>query len=136
MVLFGDDYQLPAMEANKTVKIGAHEQDVTDLSQVGNNECPQGESVEANIVVVSIHARDMRTSNHSENKQHIKMAVHLQASFPSLVEIVAPRCSTLLVMCVRNAYKVIHQMFMLFTAFTQHHNTIHKNYLANYDLIL
>jgi hypothetical protein len=65
---------------------------VVDLSQVGSNECPQGEAVEAKRVLVSLHARYKRTSDHRKNKQQINMAVHLQASFPSLVEIVAPRC--------------------------------------------
>jgi hypothetical protein len=57
------------MEANKAVKIGEHKQDVADMSQVGSNDCPQ-----AKIVIVSLHAREMRTSDHRENKQQINMA--------------------------------------------------------------
>jgi hypothetical protein len=73
------------MEVNKAVKIGAQEQDVADLSQVeSTNECPQPEAVEAKILLVSLHARDKRTSDHCENKQQINMVVHLQASFHSL----------------------------------------------------
>jgi hypothetical protein len=64
---------------------------VVDLSRVGSNECPQGESVEAKIVLFYLHARDKRTSDHRRNKQQINMAVHLQASFHSRVKIVDPR---------------------------------------------
>jgi hypothetical protein len=57
------------MEAKKAVKIGAQEQDVADLSQVGSNECPQGETVEAKIVIayfmqeINTHPTIVKISN-------------------------------------------------------------------------
>jgi hypothetical protein len=86
------------MEANKAFKIGAQEQDVADLSQVGSNQLPQGQAVEEKRSHVSVHARDKRSSDHRENKQHVNMAVHLQTSFPSLAKIVGVHCS--LCVCV------------------------------------
>jgi hypothetical protein len=47
----------------KQSRSGPRRQDVADLSQVGSKECPQGESAEAKIFLVFLHARDAHLTN-------------------------------------------------------------------------
>jgi hypothetical protein len=108
------------METNKAVKIGTQKQDVADLSLVGSKECPQGEALEANIVIVSFHARYKPASAHRENKQQITEGVDVGAATTTIIA----------------NFLVIFVLFMLFAAVAQHHNTIHTIYVATCNLKL